>query len=134
VRGDELVVMREPGRIKERVPLAAGEERPWDGRFLVAHRAGGVPVEVAELGRVASRMLPRACRVRLRSARVPEAAVAALPAFRQGGRLVACPPLAAYGMVPEAGFCATIAARPALALGGPAFAGVNVVSKTQRLI
>jgi hypothetical protein len=37
-------------------------------------------------------------------------------------------------MAPEPGFFATVAHRPASALTGAAFAGVNVVSKAQRLI
>lgn len=134
VRREEVIVTREPGRIRDRVLLPESEQLFWDGRFLVEHQGGGVLLEVAALGVAGSRMLSRACRIGLRLAGVPAAAVAALPAFWHAGTLVVCPPLAAYGMVPQAEFSATVAPRPALPLAGAAFAGVNVVSKPQRLI
>ena len=134
VRREELLVTREPGRIRDRARLPPDEELLWDGRFLVADRAVGGSLEVAALGVAGCRMLPGMCRTGLRSAGVPAAAVAALPAFWHAGELIACPLLAAYGMVPQAGFAATAALRPASALAAAAFAGVNVVSKPQRLI
>ena len=131
---EDVTVTREPGRIRDRMRLLDGEHLVWDGRFRVQHRGGGALLEVAPLGFAGSRMLPDACRTELRSAGVPAAAVAALPGIWRAEQLVACPPLAAYGMVPQSGISATMAPHPALALAGPAFAGVNVVSKQQRLI
>jgi tRNA(Ile)-lysidine synthase len=134
VRRDQLIVSREPGLIRDRSALQPGEERLWDGRFVVACLGGQTPVEVAALGALGHRLLPTACRARLRAAELPAAAVMGLPAFWEADRLVACPPLTAYQMVPQAGIFATATPRPALALAGGAFAGVNVVSKAQQLI
>ena len=46
-------VCREPGRIRHRLSLTPGSDGPWDGRFVVRHEQGAVPVEVRPWGRQA---------------------------------------------------------------------------------
>ncbi|HEX6012123.1 MAG TPA: tRNA lysidine(34) synthetase TilS [Geminicoccaceae bacterium] len=133
VRRAELVVAREPGRACERALLQPGAWRVWDGRFAVGFHGCPRPLAVARLGGPGEPVLA-GIRERLREAGVPAAAVAALPALRDGDELVACPPLAPYGLRPRQGVFAEAVPRPPWALAGAAFGGVNVVSKGQRLI
>lgn len=124
-----LLALREPGRIRERLPLGPGEERWWDGRFLVRLAPGAAAVELAALGADGVRALPGTLKQRLREAGLPALALAGVPAARVAGELVACPTLDTYGFVPRSGFWITVELRPAQPLAGPPFAGVNVVSK-----
>ena len=127
VTARHLVVHREAGRVHERVSLAPGGCRLWDGRYLVRYAAGPAPLEVAALGMAGVAGLPPVVRRPLRSAGVRASALAALPALRDGGELVACPPLEAYGSFIRPGIEVTTTLRPVLALSGAAFAVGNVV-------
>jgi tRNA(Ile)-lysidine synthase len=128
LRRAELVVTREPGRVTERVMLSPGGAHLWDARFVIAYAAGPGPLEVARLGEVGRRALPVRVAAGLRAAGVPVAAVAALPAFWDGARLVGCAPLARYACASPDGFVAQVTPRVALPLAGAPFAGTNVVS------
>jgi tRNA(Ile)-lysidine synthase len=133
VRRAELVVAREPGRALERALLQPGARHAWDGRFVVGFRGRPRPLAVARLGGP-DESATAGIRKRLREAGVPAAAVAALPALRDGDELVACPPLAPYGLRPRHGIVAEAVPRPPWPLAGAAFGGVNVVSKAQHPI
>ena len=124
-----LLVLREPGRIRDRLTLGPGEEGWWDGRFLVRHAPGQPAVELAALSADGVRALPGTLKQKLREAGVLALALAGVPAARVAGELVACPTLDTYGFVPRSGFSITVELRPAQPLAGPPFAGVNVVSK-----
>jgi tRNA(Ile)-lysidine synthase len=128
LRRADLVVTREPGRIAERTTLCPGGAAHWDARFAVACAAGPGPLEVARLGEAGRGSLPPAVAARLRAAGVPAAAVAALPAFWDGPRLVACPSLARYGFALPDGLAAQVTPQIALPLAGAGFAATNVVS------
>ena len=68
VAGGMLVVVREPGRIRERLMLRAGDEQLWDGRFLVRHAQGAIALEVSALGVGGVQALPGMLKRRLREA------------------------------------------------------------------
>ncbi|MFL5334977.1 MAG: tRNA lysidine(34) synthetase, partial [Geminicoccaceae bacterium] len=129
VAGGALLVVREPGRIRERLLLGPGETRMWDGRFLIRHAQGRTAVELAALGAEGVHVLPGTLKRTLRAAGVPAAALVGVPAAWAAGELVACPTLDDYGFTPSPGFSITVSLRPAHPLAGPPFAGVNVVSK-----
>jgi tRNA(Ile)-lysidine synthase len=129
VAGGALLVVREPGRIRERLLLGPGETRLWDGRFLIRHAQGGIAVDVAALGAGGVHALPGTLKRTLREAGVPAAVLVGVPAAMAAGELVACPTLDLYGFTPRSGFSITVTLRPAQPVAGPPFAGVNVVSK-----
>lgn len=85
--GDEVQVTREPGRRGlQSLPLAAGGEAVWDGRFLVRTQASGASVR--PLAGLAARLSRDDAR-RLREA--PASARATLPAFVDADGRVTCP-------------------------------------------
>lgn len=90
--GGRILVVREFSRCAPALVLRAGEERVWDRRWRVSLRGGG-PCLVGALGAEwrAGGALPRPL-VRQ-----------SLPAFRQGGEIVAVPPLGACGEGVEGG-------------------------------
>jgi tRNA(Ile)-lysidine synthase len=133
-RGAELVVAREPRRVAAGLPIAPGAALVWDRRFRVVLRRGPAGLRLAAVGEAGRQALPPPVRKRLRELRLPPAAVAALPGLWQAGRLVACPPLVAYGLVPESTIVAEAALTTTRPLAAAAFVGVNVVSNPQRLI
>jgi tRNA(Ile)-lysidine synthase len=88
-RGDRFALYREFGRAGlPAMPVPAGFGGVWDHRFRVEMGVGapaGIALEaLGEDGRLA---------VGARGGAAPPGAVAALPAFRLGGRLLAVPPL-----------------------------------------
>jgi tRNA(Ile)-lysidine synthase len=130
-RNEELLVMREAGRASRSMVLRPGEEGMWDGRFAVAYVMGTCPIEVRALGPDGVQQLPGTLRRRLRASRVPAAALHGLPSAWAAARLVGCPTVDAHELAGAAGFSITASPRPSQPLAGPAFAGVNVVSKPQ---
>jgi tRNA(Ile)-lysidine synthase len=102
-RHGRLLFYRELGRRgRASLTLAPGSVARWDGRFAVAVAAGAPPgMTLAALGEEARRGLEE------RPVGVPAAAVAALPAVRRHGRVVAVPPLG-WG---DAGVLAAVTVR-----------------------
>jgi tRNA(Ile)-lysidine synthase len=90
-RGRELLLCREPGRIRARLAAGTPANSPWDGRFIVATHRLSAGQEVAALGRAGRLALPPPLRERHRAAGIPDPALESLPAVWSGGRLVACP-------------------------------------------
>jgi tRNA(Ile)-lysidine synthase len=129
-----LLLAREPGRIADRRTVRPGGELWWDRRFVVRYEAGPGPLTLAPLGEAGRRLLPRELRQRCRAAGVSTCALAALPALWDADRLVACPPLKAPRPAAATGVIARATLRPAAALAGPGFSGVNVVSNRPRPI
>jgi tRNA(Ile)-lysidine synthase len=133
-RSGDLILAREPGRIVHILPLQAGTNALWDRRFVVT--CGAVPdgLAVAALGEAGRKTLPPAVRERARNQGLPPAALAALPAVRDGDRLIACLSLAqlSLGQPPELVVEAALA--PLQPLAPAAFMGANVVSNPRRLI
>lgn len=123
------MVAREPGRISDRVVVKPGGSVIWDDRFKVALKRASGGLEISALGRMGCASLPKPIRDRLRQAAVPLAAVAALPALRDGERRLACPSLALFGLPLPPGIEAAAALHSVNPLAGPTFASVNVVSK-----
>ncbi len=132
--GDDLVVCREPGRIRHRLPLRPGSSGLWDGRFSIRYQLGSVPVEVRALGPQGTQLLDSRLRDALRRASVPLPVLHGQPAAWTGATLAACPSLDQLGLRPKAGFSITALLRPSVPLTTAAFTGVNVVSNPQQPI
>lgn len=122
-------VAREPGRINDRIVVKPGGRVIWDDRFKVDLIRATGSLEIGALGTAGYATLPKPTRDRLRTAAVPFAAVASLPALCDGERRLGCPPLAAFGLPLPEGIEAETALHAATPLAGAAFASVNVVSK-----
>src|SRR5690606_10213225 len=93
--GVHWLVAREPGRAATAALPTAGGRLLWDGRFGVAV-ARGAALAVGPLGAVGWRSLVNQLEkagTNSRSASVPAAARAGLPALRDAAGLVAVPPL-----------------------------------------
>lgn len=90
--GCEILITREPGRVRHAIPLLSDLRTVWDGRFDVT--CGEVPegLTLRALGRNGREALPVAVRAALRAARIPLSAVESLPATF-GEDLVGCPTL-----------------------------------------
>lgn len=131
IRRGLLMVVREPGRIRERLLLSPGSRLRWDGRFEVALEAGAGELALAAMGEAGRLALPAEQRRRLRRAGLPATAIAALPGLFRGSTLAACPSL---GFFPERGVRASVRVRPTSPLAAAPFAGTNVVSNPQGLI
>lgn len=129
-----VVIAREPGRITQRCTLVPGEAVSWDRRFRVAYQLGPGPLELAALGREGWGELPADARARLRASGAACATVASLPALRDGRRLFSCPSLTPWVASFGSHIGATAALEVRSPLGGPPFAGANVVSNPHRLI
>lgn len=133
-RGDDLLVCREPGRIRHHLTLAPGSAGEWDGRFSVRHELGPTAVVVRALGASGARLLGAEVRVHLRRAGVPATILYGLPAAWAGTALIDCPPLAPFGLCTDPGYSIKALLRPRLPLTTAPFMGVNVVSNPQRPI
>ncbi len=130
-RRAELLVCREAGRISDRATLATGDRLLWDGRWeLQAARAPG-RIELRALGPDGRSALSAAVRAALRRADIPAAALEPLPAAWAEGRLLVCPPLAAWEPRRAGAVLITAAFRPTYPLTAAEFGGVNVVSNPQ---
>lgn len=125
-RGATVTIAREPRGARATLRLNSGEAVLWDGRFRVEHRSLR-PLELARLGRDGRSALPMSLRARLRAEAVPGAAVESLPALRQDGSLVACPPLA-WEADHAKPFGARARLTPVRSLAGASFAAPNIVS------
>jgi tRNA(Ile)-lysidine synthase len=133
-RGADLLVCREPGRIRHRLHLSPGASARWDGRFAVRYERGPEAVEIRALGREGLTLLDDTVRRRLRTERAPAHAVHALPAAWVGSTLVACPLLDPYGLNSSRNFSIIAVLNPHLPPAAAPFAGVNVVSFPQQPI
>ena len=133
-RAADLLVCREPGRIRQRLHLAPGASGRWDGRFALRHEHGPAAVEIRALGPEGLRLLDEPVRRRLRTAGIPARVLHALPAAWVGPTLVACPPLDPHGLKFRPEFSIIALLKPHLPLAAAPFAGVNVVSNPQRPI
>ena len=85
-----VLVVREPAAIGSPILLGPGEQRLWDGRFMVSLEAGCPPGEVRALGPHGWALIRREVED---SQHIPHAARASLPAFWQGAELAAVPAL-----------------------------------------
>ena len=133
-RGGDLLVLREPGRIRHRLDLPPGGSAHWDGRFLLRHERGPATLEIRALGPAGLNLLHRDLRRRLRAAAIPAVAVHALPAAWLGSDLIACPPLHFLGLNSSDDFSIVSMLQTVLPLAAAAFGGVNVVSNPQQPI
>lgn len=129
----DLVIAREPARITHRETLLPGASCLWDRRFHVACEHGAGPLTLGPLGEAGRQALSAAVRERLRAARVPPAAVAALPALYRDQQCL-CPPLEPYGLVGPRDVVLTAVLHVGTPLAAAPFGGVNVVSNDERLI
>ncbi len=82
-----LLIMREPGRLHERLRLGSHARHLWDARFIVETAGIEGGIEVAALGRALRHLAPAVRRT------APQPALQALPALWREGRLLAVPPL-----------------------------------------
>lgn len=115
------LVCREPDA-PERIPLAAGEDALWDGRFFVTMAAGAKgPVEIGPLGIEGRRRL--AAGLPSAASALPSTVLASLPALRDGSGNLSLPHFSGWReSLDSAGFPpATAEFRPARALLTPGF-------------
>jgi tRNA(Ile)-lysidine synthase len=120
-RKHQLLVVREPGRIRDRRELAAGTELFWDGRFAIRYHAGPETVLAAAVGTVGQALLRAEFRHARHEWRPPPAALLALPGLWHDGAILASPLHVADGIRAE------FVLRPANPVATAPFAGPNVV-------
>jgi tRNA(Ile)-lysidine synthase len=132
--GTVLTVLREPAAAKGSGAIRPGERWHWDGRFEVAYRAGPRPYDLGPMGAAGRMQLEQELRRRLRQSGVPARAIESLPAFWEGGHLVACPPLEAMGAAAATGVVAAATWVPRIGLAEAPFLGTNIVSSRPSLI
>ncbi|MEA2757102.1 MAG: tRNA(Ile)-lysidine synthase [Aliidongia sp.] len=100
-----ILVQREATALASSVELSGSGPWIWDDRFLVRHRDGVVPpdLHLGALGDESAAKM-RAIVTTDRAHHLPTSVRPTLPAFRQGGRLVAVPHLGWWQPGPVAGF------------------------------
>ena len=130
-RRAELLVCREAGRISDCATLATGDRLLWDGRWELQVARAPDRIELRALGPGGRSALPAAVRAALRRADIPATALEPLPAAWAEGRLLVCPPLAAWEPRRAGAVLITAAFRPTYPLTAAEFGGVNVVSNPQ---
>ena len=130
-RCEEILVCREPARIRHRLSLDPGSTAMWDGRYSVSVHVAVPSVEIRALGPDGVALLSPGALEASRSAFQPAVALHALPSAWADGWLVACPPLGALGLPRSLDFSVSAALRPVYPLTAASFAGVNVVSNPQ---
>ena len=120
-RKHHLLVVREPGRIRDRRELAAGTELFWDGRYAIRYHAGPETVLAAAIGTAGQALVRAEFRHARHEWRPPPAALLALPGLWHDGALLASPLHVADGIRAE------FVLRPANPVATAPFAGPNVV-------
>lgn len=127
-RGDWILICREPGSIREVLPLRpGGGVLRWDDRFAVAYRGGEPDLVLRALGQDG---LSQRRRLRpLGAAReVPAPVRPSLPAVWRGDELLFAPHLALVEPAFAGHVDVRVSYRPRRPLAGPGFAGFAAVA------